>query len=103
MIAVRVLVQVKPEMRDKFIEISTPLIAQTNAEPGCLFYSCYNDLADPNKFMFYEEYEDMAAIESHNQQPNRLKWWNAVQETLAVPMEAKLLANSDVTVVTITE
>ena len=103
MIAVRVLVQVKPEMRDKFIEISTPLIAQTNAEPGCLFYSCYNDLADPNKFLFYEEYENVAAIDYHNQQPNRLAWWNAVQATLAVPMEAKLLENSDVTVVTITE
>jgi quinol monooxygenase YgiN len=103
MLVVRVLVQVKPDMRERFIEISTPLIAQTNAEPGCLFYSCYNDLADPNKFMFYEEYEDMAAIDHHNQTPHRINWWNAVQATLAVPMEAKLLANSDETIVTITE
>ena len=79
MLVVRVLVQVKPENRDQFITISTPLIAQTNAEPGCLFYSCYQDLADPNKFLFYEEYENQSAIDYHNQTEHRIKWWNAVQ------------------------
>ena len=46
MIIVRVRVQVMPDKRQRFIDISTPLIAQTNAEPGCLFYSCYQDLAE---------------------------------------------------------
>ena len=103
MLVVRVLVQVKPENRDQFITISTPLIAQTNAEPGCLFYSCYQDLADPNKFLFYEEYENQSAIDYHNQTEHRIRWWNAVQAVLAVPMEAKILANSDETIVIITE
>ena len=103
MLVVRVLVQVKPEKRQQFIDISTPLIAQTNKEPGCLFYSCYQDLVDPNKFLFYEEYENQAAIDAHNQTEHRIHWWNAMQLVLAVPMEAKILANSDETIVIITE
>lgn len=103
MLVVRVLVQVLPEKRDRFIEISTPLIAQTNAEADCLFYSLYNDLADPNKFLFYEEYENQAAIDFHNQTEHRIQWWNEVQACLAVPMEAKILGNSEVMVVTITD
>jgi quinol monooxygenase YgiN len=103
MLVVRVRVHVKPDKRQRFIDISTPLIAQTNAEPGCLFYSCYQDLADPNLFLFYEEYEDWAAIDYHNQTAHRVAWWNAVQEVLAVPMEAKVLSNSDVQVIVIRE
>jgi quinol monooxygenase YgiN len=103
MLVVRVLVQVKPEQRAEFIRISTPLIQQTNDEPGCLFYSCYNDLADPNKFLFYEEYENEAAIDFHNQTEHRQNWWEAVQTTLAVKMEAKILANSQETIVIIEE
>jgi quinol monooxygenase YgiN len=101
MIIVRVRVQVMPDKRQRFIDISTLLIAQTNAEPGCLFYSCYQDLADPNLFMFYEEYEDQAAIAYHNQTAHRIAWWKAVQEVLAEPMEAKVLSNSDVQVIII--
>ncbi len=101
MLIVRVRVQVQPDKRQRFIDISTPLIAQTNAEPGCLFYSCYQDLADPNLFMFYEEYEDQAAIAYHNQTAHRIAWWKAVQEVLAEPMEAKVLSNSDVQVIII--
>src|SRR5690349_7246928 len=101
MIIVRVRVQVMPDKRQRFIDISTPLIAQTNAEPGCLFYSCYEDLADPNLFMFYEEYEDQAAIAYHNHTAHRIAWWKAVQEVLAEPMEAKVLSNSDVQVIVI--
>ncbi len=101
MLIVRVRVQVQPDKRQRFIDISTPLIAQTNAEPGCLFYSCYQDLADPNQFMFYEEYEDEAAIAYHNQTAHRIGWWQAVQEVLAQPMEATVLSNSDVQVIII--
>jgi quinol monooxygenase YgiN len=101
MIIVRVRVKIQPDKRQQFIDISTPLIAQTNAEPGCLFYSCYQDLADPNLFMFYEEYEDMAAIDYHNQTAHRIAWWQAVQAVLAEPMEAKVLSNSEVQVIII--
>ena len=103
MLVVRVLVQVKSEKRQQFIDISTSLIAQTNNEPGCLFYSCYQDLVDPNKFLFYEEYENQAAIDFHNQTEHRVHWWKAMQLVLAVPMEAKILANSDETIVIIAE
>ena len=71
------------------------------AEPGCLFYSCYQDLADPNLFMFYEEYENQDAIAYHNQTAHRIAWWEKVQEVLAEPMEAKVLSNSDIQVIII--
>ena len=96
MIAIRVLVQVQPDKREKFIEITTPLIAQTNQEPGCLSYGCYNDLTDPNKFIFYEEYADQAAIEFHGIAEHRVKWFDVVGSLLAAPMEIRILENSEI-------
>lgn len=101
MIVARVLIEVKPEHRERFMAVSTSMIAQTRGEPGCLDFGFYQDAADPNKFMFYEEFADQAAVVLHDQTDYRNQWWDDVESLLAAPVEAKILTNSDVSVRTL--
>jgi quinol monooxygenase YgiN len=96
MISARVLIAVKPEHRQRFIAVSTTMIEQTRAEPGCLSFGFYQDAADPNTFLFYEEFADRAAVLLHDQTAYRDQWWDDVEPLLAAPVEARILTNCEV-------
>ena len=55
--------RIRPENRAEFLEASQAIIAGTRAEAGCLFYALHEDAHDPCSFLFYEEWQDRAAIE----------------------------------------
>lgn len=40
------------------------------SEPGCLDYTPYRSVADPEAFVFYEEYVDQAAFDAHMAAPH---------------------------------
>ncbi|MBZ0299985.1 MAG: antibiotic biosynthesis monooxygenase [Anaerolineae bacterium] len=39
-------------------------------EPGCIRYHFYADLADPNKFIVYEEWESLEHLNAHGSADN---------------------------------
>ncbi|HYH00245.1 MAG TPA: putative quinol monooxygenase [Terriglobales bacterium] len=41
----------------------------TRTEPGCRFYAGQQSLDNPQKFCFYEQYDDQAALDAHRSQP----------------------------------
>jgi quinol monooxygenase YgiN len=60
--------QVKPEFRDQFIEVSLiDARGSTETEPGCARFDFLQDEKDPNTFYFYEVYLDDAAFTAHTQ------------------------------------
>ncbi len=42
-------------------------VAPTRLEEGCLRYDLFQDVSDPQKFTFIEEWESPAALEKHSQ------------------------------------
>jgi quinol monooxygenase YgiN len=44
--------------------------AVRRAEPGCLVYRPHRSTTDPDLFIFYEQYRDDAAFESHRKAPH---------------------------------
>ncbi|GAC1309767.1 MAG: hypothetical protein NVSMB21_16740 [Vulcanimicrobiaceae bacterium] len=41
------------------------LIAPTRAEPGCRTYEIFRAKDDPHAFLFFEQYDDEAALDAH--------------------------------------
>lgn len=39
------------------------------AEPGCLVYRPHRSTKDPDVFIFYEQYKDQAAFDTHRKAP----------------------------------
>ena len=84
-------VHVKPEKRDDFLQLVKPLIEASNQEEGVIAYSCYEDVANPNTFMFYEEYVDQAAIDFHVQTEHFKNWRAAGSELLSGRTPARVM------------
>jgi len=58
-------VKVKEGQEKAFIEIASKLVTATRAEEGNLFYTLYQSTENPLEFIFYEEYKDDAAFDTH--------------------------------------
>ena len=58
-------VLVKEGQEAAFINVASVLVEATRKEPGCLFYTLYQSPLDTKSFIFYEEYKDQAAFDSH--------------------------------------
>jgi len=39
-------------------------------EPGCLVYRAHRSVSDPNLFLFFETYENEAALDAHRRAPH---------------------------------
>ena len=96
MLIIHVRAIIKPESREAFLAVARDVIAQTRREPGSLSYSCYEDIAEPNVFIFYEEWRMQADIDAHLAQPYTQALLAAAAQWVAAPPVVMLhdVANS---------
>ena len=83
MYSIFVIVNVKPEHREAFIEASE-LAAQgtVRAEPGVFQFHMLVDETNPNRFYFFEIFRDEQNLEAHWETENFKTWWGTVEEML---------------------
>jgi quinol monooxygenase YgiN len=55
---------------DEVLALVGPLREQTLAEPGCLGYEVFRDVAAPGDLLLLERYADDAAIDAHRKTPH---------------------------------
>jgi quinol monooxygenase YgiN len=65
-------------------------VAPSNAEAGCIQYRLHEDRESPGKFLFYEIWQDKAALDFHCETPH-FKALVAQSAALAGPLEIKML------------
>lgn len=91
--ALFVTVKIKPESRDRFLEvIEHDATASVRDEPGCLRFEVLQDESDPDTYYFFEVYADEAAVAYHRETPHFAVWNEASKELLAEPL-GRVLAN----------
>jgi autoinducer 2-degrading protein len=69
MIVLKVDMLVKPGAEEKCREYIRVLQEYSRKEPGCLLYIGHQSTEDPRKFLFYEQYNDAAALAAHRNAP----------------------------------
>jgi quinol monooxygenase YgiN len=74
---------VKEGQETVFIDAAKAVVEATRREPGCLFYSFYQSPQDPRSFIFYEEYEDEAALKTHASSDHFKVFAEAISDLLA--------------------
>lgn len=86
--AIFVTVKIKPELRQRFLEvIEDDATASVRDEPGCLRFEVLQDASDPETYYFFEVYRDEAAIQAHRETPHFARWNAASQELLQRPAQ----------------
>jgi quinol monooxygenase YgiN len=58
-------VSIKPEQRDRWLELIRANVAQTRAEDGCESYEVTEDIEAPNTFVLVERWRDLDAQYAH--------------------------------------
>lgn len=83
MLALIVSVHVRPEKLATFqAAIATNALHTFRDEPGCTYFDVAQDRADPLHYMFYELYENEAALDAHRAAPHFRVWREAAAECL---------------------
>ena len=57
---------VKPEAIVEFLALAKTMVGNSNSEKGCLCYKLYQEVGNPQSFIFYEVYENQDAVNIHN-------------------------------------
>jgi len=65
---------VKPEVREEFLDVIRNNKAGSDAEPLCMQYSWGEDIYDPNKFHFHEQYVNEDGLLAHFQGDHFKVW-----------------------------
>lgn len=81
----------KPEHREQAIRLGCEHSARSRSEPGCISHNCCLDAEDPNRMHFFEQWQDMAAVQAHFAVPASGEFVRAVAVLAARPPEMSIL------------
>jgi quinol monooxygenase YgiN len=60
-------IEALPGHEQEVLSVLKSYIEPTRAEKGCLRYDLFQDISDPKKFTFIEEWESQADLDAHAQ------------------------------------
>jgi quinol monooxygenase YgiN len=83
-------VSIKPEQRDRWLELIRINAAQTRAEEGCESYRVCEDVETPNTFVLVEEWTSMDAQYEHFRDPEFGKLMGGLGDVLAGAPEVSI-------------
>ncbi len=78
-------IQVKPDCLAPFVEATLANHRGTRREPGNLRFDVVQDESDPTRFVLYEVFRDLEAIEAHRETEHYRIWKSAVEPWMASP------------------
>ncbi|WP_017294833.1 putative quinol monooxygenase [Geminocystis herdmanii] len=61
--------KIKPEKRERFLELAMAGLEPTRQESGNISYAFFEEVGIPNSFLYFEEWENKEALMSHLKQP----------------------------------
>ncbi|MDH3644109.1 MAG: antibiotic biosynthesis monooxygenase [Gammaproteobacteria bacterium] len=67
MIIVHGTIPIRPDCRERALELAKAMTEATQSEMGCISYDFYVGLSDPNTLMLFQEWENMDALMGHFQ------------------------------------
>jgi len=87
MVVTTVIVYVKPENINDFIEASSKNHEASIKEPGNMRFDVLQCATEPARFLLYEAYESEAAAAVHKKTEHYLKWREEVAGWMAKPRQ----------------
>jgi quinol monooxygenase YgiN len=83
-------VSIRPEQRDRWLELIRMNAAQTRAEEGCESYQISEDLETPNSFVVVERWTSLEAQYDHFRRRQFGELMGALSDVLAAPPDVSI-------------
>jgi quinol monooxygenase YgiN len=84
-------VTARPETREELASLLTAQVTPTRAEAGCINYDFHVDAVNPCVFVFYENWTDWAALDTHLAMPHLQPLFSQLDRLLACPVDIRPL------------
>lgn len=85
-----VTVTIRPEQRDRWLELLSANAARARTEPGCEGFRACEDVEMPNRFVLIEQWADMEAQYDHFRDPRFGELMQSLGEVLAGPPDVAI-------------
>lgn len=82
--------ELKPDMVERFLKESESLIESSRGEEGNISYTLYADPKEKNKFFFFEEWKNQAAVDYHFNTEHFKNFGKLMDEIALVPNKIKI-------------
>ena len=89
MITINAIMKVKPEFRNQYLALVTPLVEAANNEAASLYYAHFEKYDEPNTFAMIERYKDEHAVQAHNDSPHFKQFFSEVGNYLSEEPDIK--------------
>ena len=76
---------IKPEARERWLEILDAVTPLSRAEDACQSYVIYESVETPNTFIFVEEWASLDGLYAHFHTPHFTEFFGALGEVIAEP------------------
>jgi quinol monooxygenase YgiN len=76
-------IPIRPDVRERALELARVMAEATQMEPGCISYDFYLGLSDPNTLMLFQEWETMEALMKHFQTPHMEDFLRALPDLVS--------------------
>jgi quinol monooxygenase YgiN len=83
-------ISIRPEQRERWLELIRMNADQTRAEEGCESYKVSEDVETPNNFVIVERWASVEAQYSHFQAPEFGELMGALGDVIAGPPEVSI-------------
>jgi quinol monooxygenase YgiN len=78
------------------VQLSLEHVHRSRNEPGCISHSVQADLEHRNRLIFFEEWEDMAALQTHFEVPESVNFVSSISELAVGPPSIKIFESKRV-------
>ncbi|MFT5563265.1 MAG: quinol monooxygenase YgiN [Candidatus Azotimanducaceae bacterium] len=83
-------VEAKPEFRLEIQRLGLEHVQRSRLEPGCITHSIQIDVENENRFIFYEEWLDMEALQVHFSVPASGQFVKAISKLAMATPDMKM-------------
>lgn len=84
-------VTARPDTFEALRQAALEHVHRSRTEPGCLVHGVQVDCEDPLRLVFYEEWADRPALDTHFAQPGSAVFMRAVRELAAASTRVRIL------------
>ena len=89
-------IEAKPDCLDEMSRLSLEHVNRSRAEPGCISHSVQRDVENSNRFIFFEEWADMPALQAHFAVPESQGFVTSVAGLAISPPVIKIFESTQV-------
>jgi quinol monooxygenase YgiN len=78
------------------VQLSLEHVHRSRNEPGCISHSVQADLENQNRLIFFEEWEDMAALQTHFEVAESGNFVSSVSRLAVGPPSIKIFESTQI-------